>query len=138
MAFGPVLYTSELREVESLFGAALAAQPARPVEFTVYFTEGTQDFTAESLAIVDGIFAAIAKRPVADVTVVGHTDTVGSDPFNDDLSRKRAEIVRVGLIAKGLAPDNVVAIGRGKREPIVRTGDGVAEPRNRRVEISVR
>jgi outer membrane protein OmpA-like peptidoglycan-associated protein len=42
------------------------------------------------------------------------------------------------LIARGVAPGNVVAVGRGKREPAVPTADGVAEPRNRRVEILVR
>jgi len=138
MALGPLLYTAEPREVQALFGAALSAQPERPAQFTVYFVEGTQEFTADSQAAVDGILAAIAKRPVADVTVVGHTDTVGSEAFNDDLSRKRAEVVRAGLIDKGLAPENVVAIGRGKREPMIATGDGVSEPRNRRVEIIVR
>jgi outer membrane protein OmpA-like peptidoglycan-associated protein len=42
------------------------------------------------------------------------------------------------LIRRGVAPENIVAFGRGKREPIVPTPDGVAEPRNRRVEIYVR
>jgi len=70
--------------------------------------------------------------------VVGHTDTVGSESANDALSRQRAEVVRKGLIARGIAPEDVVAIGRGKRNLLVPTADGVAEPRNRRVEILVR
>jgi outer membrane protein OmpA-like peptidoglycan-associated protein len=75
---------------------------------------------------------------VPDVLVVGHTDKVGSDAANDLLSRQRAEVVRKALIARGIAPENVVAVGRGKREPVVPTADGVAEARNRRVEILVR
>ena len=73
-----------------------------------------------------------------DVVVVGHTDRVGSDPFNDNLARQRADTVRAELIRRGIAPENIVAVGRGSREPIIPTAAGVAEPRNRRVEIVVR
>ena len=47
-------------------------------------------------------------------------------------------MVRKALVARGIAPQNIVVVGRGKREPIVATADDVAEPRNRRVEILVR
>ena len=74
-----------------------------------------------------------------DILVVGHTDLVGSDQVNDALARKRADSrCAAMLIERGIAPDNIVAVGRGKREPLVPTADGVAEPRNRRVEILVR
>jgi len=52
--------------------------------------------------------------------------------------RQRADVVRSAFVARGLAVDKVVTIGRGKRELAVQTADGVAEPRNRRVEILVR
>ena len=84
------------------------------------------------------MFADLKGRKVADVLVVGHTDTVGSDQFNDALALKRAEAIRRALIERGVAPADVVAVGRGKRELLVQTPDGVAEPRNRRVEIVVR
>ena len=80
----------------------------------------------------------LKQRPVADIVVVGHTDTVGSDAFNDALALQRAETIRVALIRRGIASADVVATGRGKRELLVPTADGVAEPRNRRVEIVVR
>jgi outer membrane protein OmpA-like peptidoglycan-associated protein len=54
------------------------------------------------------------------------------------LSLQRAELVRAGLIQNKIAPENIVAIGRGKRELFVPTDDGVAHPRNRRVVIFVR
>jgi outer membrane protein OmpA-like peptidoglycan-associated protein len=75
---------------------------------------------------------------VPDVQVIGHTDAVGSNAVNDPLSRQRADVVRSGLVARGVPADRIVASGRGKREPAVPTADGVAEPRNRRVEILVR
>jgi len=124
--------------VQARYGAALAAQPLTPVQFTLFFVENKDEFTDESKRIVDGVFAEIAKRPVADVFVIGHTDTVGSDAVNDALSRQRAEVVRAAFVARGLPIDKVVVIGRGKRELAVPTGDGVSEPRNRRVEILVR
>jgi OOP family OmpA-OmpF porin len=135
---GPKTYQSSAQEVQSYFAAALAAQPLPPTQFTLYFVEGKDEFTAESKSIIDGVFAEIAKRPVPDVLVIGHTDKVGSDAVNDPLSRQRAEVVRTALLARGIAVDKVVAIGRGKREPMVPTADGVAEARNRRVEIQVR
>jgi outer membrane protein OmpA-like peptidoglycan-associated protein len=84
------------------------------------------------------VFAEIAKRPVPDVLVMGHTDTVGTNQVNDPLSQQRAEVIRAGLIRSGIAPENITAAGRGKRELLVPTADGVVEPRNRRVEIIVR
>jgi outer membrane protein OmpA-like peptidoglycan-associated protein len=135
---GPEGYASTAQDVQTRFGAALAAQPAAPAQFTLYFVEGKDEFTDECKRVIDGIFAEIAKRPVPDVIVIGHTDKVGSDAFNDALSRQRAEAVRTALLARGIAPDKIVAVGRGKRESIVPTADGVAEPRNRRVEIQVR
>ncbi len=84
------------------------------------------------------MFAEIAKHPVPDIVVIGHTDAVGSDTVNDALALRRATTVRTMLIGRGISPENVVAAGRGKREPLVPTPDGVAEPRNRRVEIVVR
>ena len=125
-------------EVRAVFADALGAEPPRPVTFILYFVEATDQFTPESQALVDQVLLAIASRPAPELTVAGHTDAVGTDQFNDALSLRRAERVRALLIARGIAPASVVAVGRGKREPRVPTSAGVAEPRNRRVEITVR
>ena len=125
-------------EVRGVFAAALASEPPRPVTFVLYFVEATDQFTPESQALVDQVLVAIATRPAPELTVAGHTDTVGTDQYNDALSLRRAERVRALLVARGIPPDSVVAMGRGKRELLVPTLDGVAEPRNRRVEITVR
>ena len=135
---GPKPATSSAAEVQSQFGAALGARPAAPAQFTLYFIEGRDEFTEDSKRDFDRVFAEIAQRPVPDVLVIGHTDTVGTDAFNDNLSRQRAEVVKRALVARGIAAQNITAVGRGKREPIVATGDNVVEPRNRRVEILVR
>ncbi len=70
--------------------------------------------------------------------VIGHTDTVGTMSYNDQLSLARAERMREMLIELGIAPERIQARGRGKRELLIATPDDVREPRNRRVEINVR
>jgi outer membrane protein OmpA-like peptidoglycan-associated protein len=135
---GSSTYSSNPKEVEDRFGAALGAQPSRPNSFTLYFVEGSDQLTEESKAVLMTVLADIARHAVPDIVVIGHTDTVGTNTYNDALALRRAEAMRAVLVAQGLAPDAIVAVGRGKREPLVPTADGVAEPRNRRVEILVR
>ena len=78
------------------------------------------------------------KRKAAEVVVAGYTDTVGDAKVNDRLSLERAQAVSKLLIARGLAPASVTAVGRGERDPQVPTKEQVAEEKNRRVEITVR
>ena len=136
--FGLRPYMSTQEEVTSKFGAAIGSQPQRAAAFTLYFVEGKDEFTEDSKRAIEGVFTEIARRPVPDVIVIGHSDAVGSDPFNDALARQRAETVRVELMRRGVAPENIRASGRGKRDLLIPTADGIAEPRNRRVEILVR
>ena len=137
-ATGLTPYTSSEAEVKARWAEALAAQPARAETFTLYFVEGKDVLTDASRQQVDKTLAEIAQRPVPDVLVVGHTDAVGSHAANDALARQRAEVIRTELIRLGVPAANVQVIARGKRAPLVPTADGVAEPRNRRVEIIVR
>jgi len=125
-------------EVKAAFGAALAAQPPRPVSFTLYFLEGKDTLTPESQQVVQQIFAEIARRPAPEIVIIGHTDRVGSVASNDALSLKRAEKMRDDLVKLGIPADRIEVAGRGEREPLVPTEDEVPEPRNRRVEVSVR
>lgn len=125
-------------EVRQQFGSALAAQPLRPVSFTLYFLEGLDELTVESKSTLELIKGELANRPVPEITVIGHTDRVGSVSSNDALSLKRALAVRQSLIRSGIAVLRIEVAGRGAREPLVPTEDKVSEPRNRRVEISIR
>lgn len=125
-------------QVRETFGTTLAALPGRPTSYTLYFLEGRDELTAESIAELDKVFAEIKLRPLPDIVVIGHTDTVGSLAFNDKLSLARAERLREMLVGLGLPAERIEAAGRGKRELLVPTEDNVTEPRNRRVEINVR
>jgi len=124
--------------VEKKFGSALAAMPPAPKSFTVYFLSGSDDFTDESKSTISAMLAEMRQRPSPEVTVIGHTDRVGSDDDNDALSRQRAERVKQMLVALDVPADRISVAGRGAREPLVPTERGVDEPRNRRVEVSVR
>jgi outer membrane protein OmpA-like peptidoglycan-associated protein len=130
--------TSTPAEVNRAFGEALAAQPPRPVSFLLYFLEGKDALTPESQQVVQQIFAEIARRPAPEIVIIGHTDRVGTMSDNDKLSLQRARKVRDDLIKLGIPADQIQVAGRGEREPLVPTEDEVPEPRNRRVEISVR
>jgi outer membrane protein OmpA-like peptidoglycan-associated protein len=126
------------RGVSESFGPTLAALPARATTFLLYFLTGRDELTPESNADLDRILADMKRRPVPDIVVTGHTDTVGSNESNDRLSMQRAERVKQFLTGIGIPSDRIVTAGRGERELLVPTADSVDEPRNRRVEINVR
>jgi outer membrane protein OmpA-like peptidoglycan-associated protein len=125
-------------EVRATFGPTLAALPGRPTSYTLYFLEGKDELTIESRAELEKVFGDLKRRPLPDIVVIGHTDTVGSLAFNDKLSLQRAERLRDMLVALGIPGERVQAAGRGKRELLVPTEDNMSEARNRRVEINVR
>jgi outer membrane protein OmpA-like peptidoglycan-associated protein len=126
------------QDVRSAFASALTALPARPMSFLLYFITGTDILTDDSKIELVRMLDELRSRSAGDIFVIGHTDRVGSVEDNDRLSRLRAESVKADLVSQGIAEERVRAAGRGEREPIVQTDDGVDEPRNRRVEISVR
>ena len=125
-------------QVQQTFARALDAQPARPVRFILNFLGDSDEFTAESKLEIPKILKEIAGHPSPEIIVVGHTDRVGSLTYNDGLSLRRAGRVRVQLEKIGIPNEQIQVAGRGEREPLVPTEDEVAEPRNRRVEITVR
>lgn len=132
----PVTYTADRASKE--FSSVVSALPGRPATFLLYFLEGKDELTPESEREVERVFAEIAARPYPEILVIGHTDAVGTPQYNDQLSRQRAQRVRDDLVKRGIAANRIEVSGRGKREPLVPTSEGVAEPRNRRVEINVR
>jgi len=130
--------TSDSAQVQQVFGSALAAQPILPEHFRLYFLLDKDVMTAESQQQYKNVFADIKRRPVYQVEVIGYTDTLGQQPYNQELSLKRAAALRDELVRDGLNPDSITIAGRGELDLAVPTGPQVAEPRNRRVEITVR
>ena len=135
---GLVRSASTPEEVELRYGGLLSAQAKQPKVFTMFFILATDEFTPASRTAFEEARKEIATWSGAEVVVIGHTDRMGTDEFNDALSRKRAEMVASRLIASGVRGDRISVAARGEREPLIQTADEVPEPRNRRVEIKVR
>ena len=103
-----------------------------------YFITGTDRLTRQSEAELPDVLTAIREFPAAEVSVIGHTDRVGTPRGNVALGRQRAVAIRERLIAIGLSPSLIQVDSHGERNPLVPTADEVDEPRNRRVEVMVR
>jgi outer membrane protein OmpA-like peptidoglycan-associated protein len=125
-------------EVRRIFGDALSALPPAPQRFTLYFRFESDELTADSQSMVPDILESIKNHPVPELLVIGHTDTTGARAANFDLGRKRAEMVRGVLIDAGLDASAIKIISHGETDLLVQTADDTFEPRNRRVDISVR
>ena len=125
-------------EVRRLFGEALAAQPGPPARFILYFKGDSDELTPESQARLPDVVQSIRERRAGDVGVVGHTDTVGTRQYNYWLGLRRAGRVADLLVAVGVDRGLIDLDSHGEDDLLVATGDDVDEPRNRRVEITVR
>jgi outer membrane protein OmpA-like peptidoglycan-associated protein len=125
-------------DVRGIFGDALDALPAPPRTFTLFFRFDSEELTPESTALASEIARVVRERRVPEVLIVGHTDTTGTRAVNFELGLRRANRVRGLLREAGLELPVVDVISHGETELLVSTGDGVFEPRNRRVEITLR
>ena len=125
-------------EIERLFGPALAALPPAPRHFTLQFRFESDALTAESSALIPDILKAVKALAVPEVVVVGHTDTMGDAKANVALGLKRAETVRAILVQAGLPSSTIDTASHGEADLAVQTRNNIPEPRNRRVEITVR
>ncbi len=125
-------------QVQQIFGNALSAQPILPAHFVLYFEKDSDILTPDSKRQYLAVFADIKRRSVYEVEVIGHTDTLGTVPHNQQLSMSRAVMIRERLEHDRISAKSISVAGRGQLDLAVLTADQVAEPRNRRVEITVR
>jgi OOP family OmpA-OmpF porin len=129
-------------KIKRIFGETLAAMPQPPASQDLFFETDSLDLTPESAANLQAFLDTLKTRKAVEIVITGHTDTMGKDDYNDALSLQRAESIKGTLLPVllkyGVGADSVTAVGRGKRELLVATPDDTPEPRNRRVEITVR
>ncbi len=104
-------------------------QPRAPKQFIVFFGFNKSNLTAEAARVVADAAAATKDYGSASIMVVGHTDTVGSNSYNQALSMRRSAAVKDGLVGNGIPASAISTGGRGETELMVQTGDGV---KNRR------
>jgi outer membrane protein OmpA-like peptidoglycan-associated protein len=88
----------------------------------------------ERLAKISGIVLAY---PDLKLLIEGHTDSIGSDEYNQTLSEKRADSVRGYLLSSGIPPDHTTAVGLGKSDPVADNSTAAGRKQNRRVDMIV-
>jgi len=134
----PKSTTVSANDVQRIFGDALASLPPSPQHFVLYFRFDSEELTDESRRLVQEVLSVVKQRPDPEVVAIGHTDTTGTPVSNVELGLRRANAVRTILVDGGLPAAAIAVRSHGEGALLVRTADGVFEPRNRRVEITVR
>jgi outer membrane protein OmpA-like peptidoglycan-associated protein len=105
--------------------------------FLVFFDMDQATLTSDATTAVNDAAEEYHRTGAVRVVVTGYTDTSGSAGYNLELSRRRAEAVSNALVRAWVPATDITATGRGEKDLLLPTVDGVPEPRNRRVEIIV-
>ncbi len=105
--------------------------------FIVFFDFDQSDLTAEAGQVVASAVAEANRTGRARIEITGHTDTVGSQAYNQALSERRANAVKDEMVRLNIAEGGITTGGRGFGELLVQTGPGVREPQNRRAVIEL-
>lgn len=129
-AFAP---PDEIKVIDSEDGNLLLRLPAARG-----FAKASAEPQGPLRAMLDRVAIAIEEPPSTEITILGHTDSLGSETFNLQLSIERAEAVMEYLRARGLPLTRMSADGHGEGEPIADNRDEQGRSLNRRVEIIVR
>jgi len=103
----------------------------------ISFDVGRADIKPNFRAVLDTFASGLVKNPITTITIVGHTDSSGTDAINNPLSLNRAASVRDYLVTRGVASNRIIVEGRGSREPLVPNDTAANKSKNRRVEIFV-
>ena len=103
----------------------------------VLFSFGKADLSAGAVRNLDKITGFLEKHPDRNLLIEGHTDSIGSDEFNQALSQKRADAVKEALVGKGIVPDRIVTKGYGKKFPVAGNDTESGRQMNRRVEVVI-
>jgi len=110
---------------------------AIPGPFIVFFDWDMDEITPQAAAILDNAASQYQATGQARVVLAGHADRSGSDEYNIGLSQRRANNVGRYLEGRGVAAGSISTEAFGESRPLVETADGVREPQNRRVEITM-
>lgn len=103
----------------------------------ISFDVGRADVKSNFRTILNTFASSLVQNPNSIVTIIGHTDSTGSDAINNPLSLNRAASVRDYLSSRGVASSRISIDGRGSREPLMSNDTAEHRAKNRRVEIFV-
>lgn len=110
-------------------------EDGRLIMNNVNFEVNSYTLKSSSYAVLDGIANMLMEHPEVSVNVHGHTDSDGTDTFNQTLSENRAKSVTGYLINKGVAASRLASAGYGEKMPLDKSGSEAAKAKNRRVEF---
>ncbi len=129
-------YIVTVTALERALGGQAAAAPGAH-QYNVYFEFDRSTLTPEGRQVIDTVAQTAKGEPNAQIRLVGKADLSGTDPYNMALSHRRADTVRATLRADGIDEHRVEESWVGERQPPVPTAQGVREPRNRVVEVTL-
>jgi len=112
-------------------------EPPKARQFIIFYGFNKCNITAEADNVLTEASNAAKADGVARVTIVGHTDSSGSNAYNQGLSECRAGAAKDNMVAKGVPESAITTSGKGETELMVQTGDGVKEPQNRRSTVDL-
>ena len=101
------------------------------------FETGKSDLKANAHANLAKLVAVLNQQPNRSLVIEGHTDSVGSESFNQALSQRRADSVKAYLIGQGVAANRITAVGKGESSPVASNDSSSGRQLNRRVEIVI-
>jgi len=118
-------------------GTRIEASAPPTVRLPIFFEFNSAMLRPDSRALLDKVGAALASNELETFrfSVEGHTDSVGSESYNQSLSTQRAEAVKVYLIAQGVPTERLDVVGRGESSPVADNETDSGRRRNRRVEL---
>jgi outer membrane protein OmpA-like peptidoglycan-associated protein len=131
---------AEIDELLSQLSDLKAKQTERGIVLTmgdVLFAFDKATLSPVAFRNVDKLADFLRKHPNRSVLIEGHTDSVGSDAYNLDLSEKRAGAVKSALVDKGVAEERIIPKGYGKKYPVASNNTSEGRQLNRRVEVVV-
>jgi outer membrane protein OmpA-like peptidoglycan-associated protein len=132
------VFVTDENTVDRAFSGALAATPRKPATFVIFFLNGQTVLDPRSVDTLNATIEAARTIQFADISVVGHSDSVGDDGANLVLSLYRAQTIRAALVSGGVSPSTIDVGYHGSNNPRVPRPRGVPEPENRRVEVTIR
>ncbi|MEX1993938.1 MAG: OmpA family protein [Steroidobacteraceae bacterium] len=127
-------------ELQRQIDALQARQTERGLVLTlgdILFMSGRADLKPGATSNLTRLVTFLNQNPQRNVEIEGHTDSVGSDEYNQDLSQRRADSVRSYLIQQGIASQRISATGKGEHQPVAGNESDGGRQQNRRVEVII-
>jgi outer membrane protein OmpA-like peptidoglycan-associated protein len=103
----------------------------------IYFASGSATLKPESYPILDSVAILMRDNPTARIQIAGHTDSDGSDSYNQNLSENRAQSVFQYLVSTGIDGSRLTTIGYGESVPVAPNDTPANKAKNRRIEFTV-